>query len=88
MGAESGTGPDDDPFLSAERTESRLTGRAEGAREAVRDILDLRNVRRSPWFAERLDAFADLPIALLTRAALECRDENDFLQRLDALTGR
>ena len=85
MGAESGTGPDDDPFLSAERAESRLTGRAEGAREAVREILNLRNVRRSPWFAERFDAFADLPIALLTRAALECRDENDFLQRLAAL---
>lgn len=92
MGAESGTGPDDDPFLSAERAESRLAGRAEGAREgareAVREILDLRNVRRSPWFAERFDAFADLPIAVLTRAALECRDENHLLQRLAALAGR
>ena len=92
MGATSGTGPDDDPFLSAERAESRRAGRAEaareGAREAVRGILDVRNVRRSPGFARRLDAFADLPIALLTRAAVECSDENDFLQRLDALAGR
>ena len=92
MGATSRTGPDDDPFLSAERSESRLAGRAEaareGAREAVRAILDVRNVRRSPGFARRLDAFADLPIALLTRAAVECRDESDFLQRLDALAGR
>ena len=92
MGSESGTGPDDDPFLSAERAESRFAGRAEGAREgaraAVRQILNVRNVRRSPGFAERLDAFADLPIALLARAAVECRDENDFLQRLDALAGR
>jgi Uma2 family endonuclease len=88
MGATSGTGPDDDPFLSAERAESRLAGRAEGAREAVREILDVRNVRRSPGFARRLDAFAGLPIALLTRAAVECRDEKDFLQRLDALARR
>lgn len=88
MGAESGTGPDDDPFLSAERAESRLAGRAEGAREAVREILDLRNVRRSAGFERRLGAFADLPIALLTRAAVECRDENDFLRRLNALARR
>ena len=92
MGAASGTGPDDDPLLSAERAESRLAGRTEaarrGAREAVRAILDARNVRRSPRVTERLDAFADLPIALLSRAAVECRDENDFLQRLDALAKR
>jgi len=92
MGAESGTGPDDDPFLSAERAESRLAGRAEGAREgackAVREILDLRNVRRSAGFERRLGAFADLSIALLARAAVECRDENDFLRRLDALARR
>ena len=88
MGAESGTGPDDDPFLSAEREESRLAGRAEGVSEAVREILDVRNVRRSPGFAARLDPFARLPIALLTRAAIECRDEDDFLQRLDALARR
>ncbi len=92
MGAASSTGPDDDPFLSAERAESRLAGRTEaareGAREAVREILDIRNVRRSPGFTGRLEAFTDLPIALLTRAALECSDENDFLQRLDALARR
>ena len=88
MGAASGTGPDDDPFLSAERAECRLAGRREGAREAVREILNVRNVRRSPRFPERLDVFAGLPIALLTRAAVECSDENDFLQRLDALAKR
>ena len=88
MGARSGTGPDDDPFLSAEREEGHLAGRAEGAREAVREILAVRNVRRSPTFEARFDAFAHLPIAALTRAALECRDEDDFLQRLDALARR
>lgn len=89
MGERSGTGPDDDPFLSAERQESRLAGRAEGAWEgacqAVIEILDMRNVRRSTTFATRFDAFAGLPVAALTRAAIECRDEDDFLQRLDAL---
>ena len=92
MGARSGTGPDDDPFLSAERKESRLAGRAEGAWEgasqAVIEILDMRNVRRSTTFATRFDAFAGLPVAALTRAAIECRDEDDFLQRLDALARR
>jgi hypothetical protein len=88
MGEESGTGPDDDPFLSAERRQSRVAGRAEGARQAVIEILDMRNVRRSTTFATRFDAFAGLPVAALTRAAIECRDEDDFLQRLDALARR
>ena len=92
MGERSGTGPDDDPFLSAERKESRLAGRVEGAWEgasqAVIEILDMRNVHRSTTFATRFDAFAGLPVAALTRAAIECRDEDDFLQRLDALARR
>ena len=45
-------------------------------------ILDARNVLRSPEFAARLEAFADLPVTALTRAALVCRDEDDFLRRL------
>lgn len=92
LGRQSGTGPDDDPFLSAERRESRVAGRAEGAwegaRQAILEILDLRNVRRSATFAARLDGFTGLPVAALTRAAVECGDEEDFLQRLDALARR
>ena len=96
LGRQSGTGPDDDPFLSAERRESRLAGRAEGAREgawegarvAVLEILDMRGVRRSAAFTGRLDAFAGVPVAALTRAAVECGDEDDFLRRLDLLARR
>ena len=92
MGEESGTGPDDDPFLSAERQESRVAGRAEGAwhgaRQAVLEILDMRNVRRSATFAARFAAFADLRVPALTRAAFECRDEDDFLRRLAVLARR
>ena len=92
LGKQSGTGPDDDPFLSAERRESRLAGRAEGAwegaRVAVLEILDMRGVRRSAAFTTRLDAFAGVPVAGLTRAAVECRDEDDFLRRLGLLARR
>ena len=52
------------------------------------EILDLRDVRRSWSFTARFDAFAALPVADLTRAAFECRDEADFLRRLDALARR
>ena len=96
LGKQSGTGPDDDPFLSAERRESRLAGRAEGAwegawegaRVAVLEILDMRGVRRSAGFTTRLEAFAGVPVAGLTRAAVECRDEDDFLRRLGLLARR
>ncbi|MYD85772.1 MAG: hypothetical protein F4018_00385 [Acidobacteria bacterium] len=92
LGRQSGTGPEDDPFLSAERRESRVAGRAEGAwdgaRQAVLEVLDVRDVRRSATFAARLDAFTGLPVAALVRAAVECRNEQDFLQRLDALARR
>ena len=88
MGEESGTGPDDDPFLSAERRQSRVAGRAEGARQAVIEILDMRNVRRSATFTARFAAFADLRVPALTRAAFECRDEDDFLRRLAVLARR
>lgn len=88
MGDPAGTGPDDDPFLRAERREGRIAGEREGVRQAVMEILDLRDVRRSWSFTARFDAFAALPVADLTRAAFECRDEDDLLRRLDALARR
>ena len=84
MGDPAGTGPDDDPFLRAERQD----GRVEGVRQTVMEILDLREVRRSWSFTARFDAFATLPVADLTRAAFECRDEDDFLRRLKAAARR
>ena len=77
-------GPDDDPFPSAEPGESRRAIRA----EAVREILDERKVPRSRGFTARLEAFADLPVSVLARAALACRDEEDFLRRLAAAARR
>lgn len=84
MGDPAGTGPDDDPFLRAERQD----GRVEGVRQTVLEILDLREVRRSWSFTARFDAFATLPVADLTRAAFECRDEDDFLRRLETAARR
>ena len=84
MSVRAGGEPDDDPFPSADPGASRRAVRAEAAREAVQAILDARNVPRSPGFTARLEAFVDLPVAALTRAALVCRDEDDFLRRLAA----
>ena len=111
MGAAEGTGPDDDPFLNAERGESRSVGRAEGREEghaegraeghaeghaegraagrveghadALRQIFAARGisiswVRRDVWPLEVERA----PLDRLMRAAVECRDEDEFLKRL------
>ena len=51
-------------------------------------ILGARNVPRSPGCTARPEAFADLPVSVLTRAALVCRDEDDFLRRPAAAARR
>ena len=86
MGAAEGTGPDDDPFLDAERRESRSEGRAEGRAETLRGALQqifaARGISvswalRNEWPAEIEGA----PVERLMQAALECRNEADFLER-------
>ncbi len=93
LGAVAGTGPDDDPWLGAQRREARAAGRAEGhaagraeghaaARvEIVRSILRNRGLNVSERLAARLAG--EDPDALVA-AALACRDEADLLARLDA----
>lgn len=93
MGATDGTGPDDDPFLDAERRESRLEGRLEGRaqgraetlRGALKQVFEARGISiswtlRNEWPVEIEGA----PVEQLMRAALECRSEADFLERLRA----
>ncbi len=81
LGAVAGTGPDDDPWLGAQRREVRAEGRAEGRAEIVRSILRSRGLTVS----ERLAAgIAGEDPAVLAAEALSCRDEADLLARLEA----
>ena len=96
LGRAAGTGPDDDRFLGAEREESRAEGRVEGraegraegelemARSLVRQALQARGFPITPaveaWL-ERLSATTDTTAAI--RAAVECRDAEDFLRRVE-----
>ena len=100
MRKDTGTGPDDDPFLRAERAESReeghIRGRAEGLadgriegrvetlQEMMRSIFEVRGLPMSDRFAALVEAAADLPVQALLHAAEACRDEADFARHLAA----
>ena len=85
LGAAAGTGPDDDPWLGAQRREARaegrVEGRAEGRVEVVRSILRSRGLAVSDRLAARI---AGEDPAVLAAEALACRDEADLLARLEA----
>ena len=93
LGAALGTGPDDDPLLREERLQSRAEGRAEGRAEAARtdalvetrrdavlQVLKLRGLPVSAAFPRRLAECKAASTGALVQAALECRDEADFLR--------
>ena len=80
LGAAAGTGPDDDPLLREERLQSRAEGRTEAQRDAVLQVLKLRGLPVSAAFPRRLAEFRAASTATLVQAALECRDEADFLR--------
>ncbi len=80
LGAAEGTGPDDDPLLRAERLESR----AEAQRAVVLQVFSTRTLAVSAALPRRLAELQDVATATLVQAALECRDETDFLRRLTA----
>ena len=76
LGAAEGTGPDDDPLLHAER----LEGRTEATSAAVLQVFKARGLRVSAALPRRLRELEDIATAALVQAALECRDEADFLR--------
>ena len=96
LGAAEGTGPDDDPLLRAERleghaaghaaghAEGHATGRAEGLMEtqsaAVLQVFKTRGLPVSAALPGRLAELEGTSTAALVQAALECRDEADFLR--------
>ena len=95
LGAAEGTEPDGDPFLRHHRQESRAegrvegraAGRAEGRSEALRasalQVLASRGISVSASLSDRLAAMEGVSERLVA-AALECRDEEDFLRLLPA----
>ena len=82
LGAAEGTGPDDDPLLRAERTESHARGRMETQSEAVQQVFKTRGLPVSAALPRRLAELQGVPTAVLVQAALQCRDERDFLRLL------
>ena len=85
LGATEGTGPDDDPFLRRQRKESHAEGRAEAQRANALKVLKTRGVSVSSSLSERLAELEEASESLVD-AALECRDEEDFLRRVSART--
>ena len=97
LGRAAATGPDDDPFLGAERQESRRDGlrqgRVEGGLEMTRSLVREALLARGfaitslleTWL-EQLSATTDGATAI--RAAVECRDAEDFLRRVEARSAR
>ena len=97
MGALTGTGPDNDPFLGVERRTSLREGevrglergRREGLRQerlsTVQSLLAARGIRAADRLGgDELDRIAALPHEAVITAALECRDVCDFVRRLGA----
>ena len=85
LGAAEGTGPDDDPFLRAERREIHAEGRVEGHAEgwieglhaAIARVLEAQGIHVS---SRRLAEIEDVSDEALVDAALACRDEEDFMR--------
>ena len=83
LGAEQGTGPDNDPFSRGQRSESR----AEAQRASALQVLKSRGVAVSVSLSARLAEMEGVSEHLVA-AALECRDQEHFVQLLLARRDR
>ena len=79
LGERGGTSSDDDPLLHVEREEGRRGARFEMLLEA----LAARNIATSAKLEAESERIAGVPVRTLMRAAMACRDEADFLQRIE-----
>ena len=93
MGRLAGTGPDDDPFLGAERRTSRHAGLREGlaaGREGLRRerlatverLLAARGIHVAGQLGDASDRIAEMPHEAMIEAALEAHDLDGFLHRV------
>ena len=80
LGEEGGTSADDDPLLRIEREGSRRESRL----EMLTETLAARGIATSNRLAASEGVIASVPGRVLMRAALACRNEDDFLRRLHA----
>ena len=80
LGAAEGTGPDDDPLLRSERMDGRSQGRRETRAEAVLQVITSRGLTASAELRRRMAELDGVSTGALMQAALECRDEQDFLR--------
>lgn len=81
MRADADMGPDDDPILPADPGELRAEPTMEDRIDALDEMFGLRGFGASPSFTVRVAAL-QRPLPLLLRAAYECLDEDDFLERI------
>ena len=84
MGRLAGTGPDNDPFLGAERRSTRLETLREERLSTLEAVLAARNIHVAGELDDVADRIAAMPRDAALRAALESRDVDDFLRRLRA----
>ena len=82
MGQRTGTGPDDDPFLSVERRLSHREGRRDERISMLEGLLGARGIDITPTLRAEADRIAALPQDRILRAALDSTDSDDFLRRL------
>ncbi|MDE0190649.1 MAG: hypothetical protein OXQ90_04770, partial [Gammaproteobacteria bacterium] len=87
LGEEGGTSTDDDPFMRVEREQSRREGLATSRLEMLAETLAARDIATSKRLEEHAGVIVAVPVPVLMRAALACRDEADFLRRIEAATG-
>ena len=97
LGEREGTNPADDPVLGAERREGRREGHAAGMREGhlagrlevlselLHNLLSAKGLQISSRLDAEIEALVNVPLDAVMAAASECRDEEDFLRRADAL---
>ena len=79
LGERGGTATDDDPFMRVERERSRREARL----EMLRETLAVRDIAITGKFDACVNDVARIPVRELTQAALACRDEADFLRRIE-----
>ena len=94
MGRLVGAGPEDDPFLGAERLAARRAGEAKGLEAGRRAglleerlstleaLLAARNIPVAGRLDAETDRIASMPRDALLKAALESTDLDDFLRRV------
>ena len=87
LGEQGGTGTDDDPFMRVEREQSRREGVERARLQMLAETLAARDIATSKRLGEHAGAIATVPGPALMRAALACRDEADFLRRIETATG-